>query len=125
MTGMKAYARRIPAEGENKKIRKTPARRPPMAPPPGVWFQALTIVLMVDVWVPAMGRILRIEKMAKAASLPGCGKCQRRKNMMNNHGWRGLPRLLCRRDFWSDGRKRGGGEWKRKQQPESPTTATS
>ncbi len=120
---MKYYAKRIPVEGESKKIRTTPARRPSMAPPPGVWFQALTIVVMVDAWVPAIGRMLRIEKMAKWASSRGCGKCQRRKNMMNNHGWRGLPRLLCRREFWTGGRKMGGGKWQR--QSKSPTTATS
>ena len=102
-----------------------PFRRPSMVTPPGVWFQAVTVVCMTDAWIPAVGRMLHIEKMATLASSPKCSRCQRRKNMMNRCGWRGLPRLLLSREFWRDSRRKEDVAWQKKTESASPTTITS
>ena len=99
---------------------KKPIRSLPVSP--GVWFKALLVVVFVPLWLPPVARTLGFSDWAKRV-MSGCRKCNMRSHMMNNHGWRGLPRLLCRREFWTGGRKRGGEKWQK--QSGSPTTATS
>ena len=113
----------LPKDRLDKMIPVPPVSR---VPPPGVWFQAFTVVIMSHAWVPSVGRILRVEKMIRMANKPGCGRCQRRKNLMNRYGWRGLPRLLCSREFWFGKQRKGDVTWQKEQLPERrPTTVTS
>ena len=80
--------------------------------PPGTWFYSLLLVFMVPSWMPWIAGALRFHRLASLAS-PGCGKCSRRKNAMNAVGWRNLPKLLMRKEFWS--RDKFGWIWSRNQ----------
>ncbi len=58
-----------------------PARRPRIMPP-GTWLTAAIMVMTVGFVRP-------------------CARCKSRASLMDRAGWRGVPRLLISRRFWS------------------------
>lgn len=96
-----------------------------VAVPPGSWFQSLLAVIQVSLWLPPLARVLGLSDFARRV-VHGCMKCNKRRNMMNYYGWRGLPRLLCSREFWFGKQRKEDVTWQKEQLPERrPTTVTS